>query len=228
MHRRERDKGNALRDFWGPTFEGAPVNKTMGKMFADRWCTKFDFAEIRPPGLHEFTVCISKLRDSAPGTDGLPLGAWKAAGEEGAKTLMAVEELMRSGLRMPMSFNESLTVFIPKGEAELDREEVLRAADEVRPISLKNSDNKVICSVLNFLLRGEVARKACTLQRGFVSGRRLLQNVVDLDAEARRIGFPSAVASIPVLVFWDLAAAFRASPTRGCGWCFAAPASRAA
>ena len=44
------------------------------------------------------------------------------------ESLMAVEELMRTGVRMPMCFNESLTLFIPKGEAELDREEVLRAA----------------------------------------------------------------------------------------------------
>ena len=208
VHRREYDKGNALRDFWRPTFEGKKVKVEMGKMFANRWCGEYDFSGCRPPGVHEFAACVSRLPDSAPGADGLPFSAWRAAGMAGATTIAMVETHLRMGLRMPMEFNTSITVFIPKGEDENDRIEVLRSADEVRPISLKNSDNKIICSTMNFILRDTVAVHASPLQRGFVGGRRLLQNVIDLDAKARAIGHPVRAAGLPSLIFWDLAAAF--------------------
>ena len=41
-----------------------------------------------------------------------------------------------------------------------------------------------------------------------MSGRQLAQNPIDFDSAARSLGHAGAVANIPVLAFWDLAAAF--------------------
>ena len=56
--------------------------------------------------------------------------------------------------------------------------------------------------------KGPLARGACPLQRGFVAGRHLLANVVDLDAHGREHGMASCVGDPAVLAFWDFAAAF--------------------
>eukprot|EP00972_Heterocapsa_arctica_P065067 9604690-Heterocapsa_arctica.AAC.1 len=76
-------------------------------------------------------------------------------------------------------------VFVPKGEDELDEQSVSREPVDTRPLSLKNSDNKLACSVLNFKFKAPLATGACLAQRGFVPGRQLVSNVVDLDAYGR-------------------------------------------
>ncbi len=89
-------------------------------------------------------------------------------------------------------------------------------------------DNKLICSVLYFKLRGVTAKWANPAQRGFVAGRRLMQNPVDLDAAARLHGCGSARAEKPLLAFFDLSAAF---PSLAHDWickAMAAMANRAA
>ena len=86
---------------------------------------------------------------------------------------------------MPISFNDGIMVFAPKGEREGDESAMYREAIDTRPLSLKSSDNKLVCGVMNFKCRGPLARGACPLQRGFVPGRQLLANVVDLDAYGR-------------------------------------------
>ena len=61
---------------------------------------------------------------------------------------------------------------------------------------------------MNFKCRGPLTRGACPLQRGFVPGRQLLENVVDLDAFGRAHGMSSVAGDPAVMAFWDFAAAF--------------------
>ena len=61
---------------------------------------------------------------------------------------------------------------------------------------------------MNLKRREPLARGVCPLQRGFVPGRQLLANVVDLDAFGHAHGMSSVVGDPAVLAFWDFAAAF--------------------
>ena len=45
-------------------------------------------------------------------------------------------------------------------------------------------------------------------QRGFVHGRQLVRNVVDLDTHARIFSMSATKEHLPALAFWDFAAAF--------------------
>jgi hypothetical protein len=206
---------DALRRVWAPVFEAKTVNHAMGKAFADRWGRAYDCSQVSPPCAADFAAHLAVVRDSAPGGDGLPYAAWKHAGIAGATTLAAVEGWMREGNPMPIEFNESVTVFLPKGESENDHIDCTRSAENLRPLGLKNSDNKVVCGVLNRRLRSSISRGACSLQRGFVGGRQMVQNVIDLDAAARCAGVRAFAAWLPALLFWDFAAAF---PSVGHGW----------
>ena len=166
---------------------------------------------LRSLPLWEEDLCcfMSRAVGSAPGPDGLPYSAWAAAGVHGARTLALLEEHLRSGLRMPFGFNALLKVFLPtQGEKGGESVEVIRAPEEVGLLGLSNTDNKLICGVRNHRMRGAASRFAVGLQRGFVSGRQLVQNPIDFDSAARSIGHPGTVANIPILAFWGLAAAF--------------------
>ena len=60
----------------------------------------------------------------------------------------------------------------------------------------------------NKKIRDPLAKQLCPAQRGFVQGRQLIQNVVDLDSEARVISMTHRTGSLPLMAFFDFAAAF--------------------
>ncbi len=86
---------------------------------------------------------------------------------------------------MPLCFFESLGIFIPKGAEEDDQNDLCRFGEDTRPLSLKDTDNKLIGTVTNKALTPTLSRSVVAEQRGFTAGRSLLSNVVDRDAMAR-------------------------------------------
>ena len=126
-----------------------------------------------------------------------------------------------------MNFNHGLFVFIPKIVGAI-ADAIFCHPLELRPLTLKNTDNKIIAGILNWCVHPIVPKTACSLQRGFVAGRQLVQNPVDLDFAARldalrfsadpshNLGFMSKlsikkvglVGSIPIMLLFDFAAAF--------------------
>ena len=198
----------ALSAAWSDTFSAQPSCMATAEEVIARWARPLDFSRVSPPSVEDFKTAASRARSSAPGRDGLPYEAWAAAGDSGASTLHAVCCSLLQGVPMPISFNDGVMVFAPKGEREGDESAVHREAIDTRPLSLKNSDNKLVCGVMNFKCRGPLTRGACPLQRGFVPGRQLLANVVDLDAYGRAHGMASVAGDPAVMAFWDFAAAF--------------------
>ena len=111
-----------------------------------RCARPLDFSGVAPPTVDDFRAAASWARSSAPGRDGIPYEAWAAAGDSGASTLHAVCCSLLQGvpIPMPISFNDGVMVFAPKGEREGDESAVFREAVDTRPLSLKNSDNKLV------------------------------------------------------------------------------------
>ena len=83
------------------------------------------------------------------------------------------------------SMTQLLTFFVPKGEFESDPVAICREPLETRPLSLKNSDNEICAAVVNRSMADVVKQGTHKTQNGFVSGRQLIQNPVDLDAAGR-------------------------------------------
>ena len=63
--------------------------------------------------------------------------------------------------------------------------QVVRAAHDTRPIALKLVKNKVVASAHVHVLAEVNKRTTSELQRGFVPGRQLLQNIVEIDCVGR-------------------------------------------
>jgi hypothetical protein len=103
---------------------------------------------------------------------------------------------------------------LPKGELAEDEVEIIRDGECTRPLGLKNTDNKVIVSATISTFRKDMRRSTHASQRGFVPGRLLVQNVLDLDAAARIQGMKAAIRHggksdrLAALALWDYAAAF--------------------
>ena len=83
------------------------------------------------------------------GIDGLLYAAWRAARSAGAKTLCAVASLLAQGSSVSHDFNHNVAIFLHKGDLEGDSSEISRKPEDTRPLSLKNTDNKIICSIYN-------------------------------------------------------------------------------
>ena len=133
----------------GPVFAEHPVDTARGAKFLDQWARPLDFSIAEPPKLEDYSRCLEEAKYSAPGGDGLPYCAWHAAGIEGARTLYTLGETLYAGFPTPFGFIDSVTCFPPKGDDAEDVNQCTRAAEDTRPLSLKNSDNKTICSVMN-------------------------------------------------------------------------------
>ena len=121
------------------------------------------------------------------------------------------------GICPPHKLNESGTVFPPTGVLDEDHHQVIREAGDTRPLSLKNSDDKMSTATVNDSVSNVISTGTHKSKNGFVKGRRLLQNLVDLDSFA---GLLSVIAStyniaadpgnlkIAILAFFDFASAF--------------------
>lgn len=66
---------------------------------------------------------------------------------------------------------------------------VFRPPLDIRPLTLTQADNKQVTQVLNHCISPVVEKCAIDTQRGFIHGRQLAQNVIDLDYHARLDAF---------------------------------------
>jgi len=197
----------ALSSFWSRTFAHRDIDMDQAKDYVATHMSRFVFHTVAPPDKKDFRRFLARVPHSSPGIDGIPYCAWKGAGDEAIDTLFEASLWLQRGLPLSWDFNEALTEWAVKGEEENDHVEVVRSPDSVRPLSLKNSDNKIICGVLNDKLSAPINQGACSLQRGFIKGRNFVNNIIDLDAHARAYATDTEV-NFPVMAMYDYGAAF--------------------
>ena len=221
-----------LKQAWGKTFavEGEMPSEE-AETFVEEYCNeiKWDWSECRPPTSDTIICYLILLSNSAPGRDGIPNAAWKALASCSCivSHIWTLLVTFLAGGVLPPNFNHGLFVFIPKAVGAMI-EAIFCHPSELRPLTLKNTDNKIIAGILNWCIHPIIVKTACSLQRGFVAGRQLVQNPVDLDFYARvdalkfsagphhKLQFMSdlsikklgLVSTIPIMLLFDFAAAF--------------------
>ena len=88
------------------------------------------------------------------------------------------------GGAVPGDFNFAYLALIPKGSHEEDKRLTARAPGETRPLSLSNSDGKILANALKNAMEDAIGRWAFEAQRGFIRGRKMLQNIMDVETRA--------------------------------------------
>ena len=220
---------SALRRHWGPTFAAKRLNRAC----LDRWLcedTAADWglkAAVHPLLADEGAWRIRKADvrralalagSSSPGPDGIPYSAWKKLGPLGVDVLFeAANGLMLEGGIESMleafpidacgnsQFNEALMIFIPKKCPQTFQNIEYHEPSDVRPLSVVNTDNRLMANAVRMRIEPLLAQAISPAQRGFLPGRSLIQNVVEIDGEMR---VASALGENSAAVFFDFAAAF--------------------
>ena len=96
----------------------------------------------------EFDDLTALKKDSAPGPDGIPYGAYKCAGNLGSQFPFNAYRALLEGGTVPDHFAESRTVFIPKTSDIDDNGRIIRSPDAFRPLTLCNCDCKLLTSAI--------------------------------------------------------------------------------
>ena len=145
---------------------------------------------------------ISSAKSSMPGPDGSPPGAYRALGPFAADILHQVTESLcsaegvqelttaysdrcRQGVH---DFNKSLLCCLQKKAAGTDPSiGDFYTGDTTRPLALVNVDNRIFASAARLTWEPLLANYISQQQQGFLKGRQMLNNIIDIDYHAMTI-----------------------------------------
>ena len=155
---------------------------------------------------------LANTNDSSPGPDGIPFLVWRRLRELGVTYLYeAIKEMVSEGgvenmRRDYPDFNASLLIFLPKKASGTPGDgTAYYNANGVRPLNITNTDNRILANVIRHIIEPIMGPTVTANQRGFISKRSMLANLVDVDEammESALTGGGSAA------LFFDFAAAF--------------------
>ena len=113
---------------------------------------------------------------------------------------------LRTG-HLPEDFNRAYLWLLPKGSCDRDKAgPVTREPGDTRPLSGSNTDGKFFASAFRRKADSVIARWANVSQRGFISERSMLENVVEVESASMGVSFSQSHRS--ALIPFDFAAAF--------------------
>ena len=103
-------------------------------------------------------------------------------------------------------FNCSLLHFLPKKvSGSLQDGTSYYEVDSVRPFNVTNSDNRLLASAVRLLVESWLSPRISPSQRGFITGRSMIANLIDIDEAMATTLLEDDAASA---FFFDFAAAF--------------------
>jgi hypothetical protein len=153
---------------------------------------------------------IDNSSNTRPGPDGIPYRAWRALGP------LSINVLFSAALRLehPLNaenphhqvLNASILCCLPKvgGSVHEDGHEIHKAS-ETRPLTITDCSNRLIANAYRYRWEGLIAPIIDENQRGFLPGRSMLQNVVDIEHKAMLTALSEDDGAV---IFFDFVAAF--------------------
>ena len=139
---------------------------------------------------------IKHSGSSAPGPDGIPFRAWRTLGPLATSILFAVAQCLETEdaesrlqqayydeqLETQHSYNESILVCLPKKKSTtLEDGTDVYQAQNTRPLNIVNADNRLMASAARNRWETHLARWILPRQQGFLPGRSILANLIDVD-----------------------------------------------
>ena len=124
----------------------------------------------------------------------------KGNGHQLAFYIMELLEAFCGNGILPEDINLGFMAFLDKKlEAQSDGHTpamVFRRPLDTRPLTLKQADNNQVAQVLNHCISAVIEKCAIDTQNGFIHGRQLAQNVIDLDFKPGWMPLISSVKEI--------------------------------
>ena len=223
------DMAKGLALMWAPVFSHKEANTTQAEKILALYTkhVKWDWSDISPPTLEHTTQYFEKAKNSAPGWDGIPNAAYKYGGLETQESVFLITQSLINGAPPPPNHNLGVWIFPrKKPSTSLDPPPLPLhlAPKETRSLTLKCTDNKANCSTTIACISPLTKLTTHSSQNGFVPGRQLLQNPVDIDTCSRINAFicmarrsvstidapldPLLASLLAITALFDFAAAF--------------------
>lgn len=199
------EMGAAMRLHWGTVFgERQPHRALLRQWIADELVgEQVPSWTVRRKDLHR---AIAEAPSSSPGPDGLPLTVWKQLGPLAEEVLWEAMQVLINPAKAhllaedwPM-FNESLLILLPK----LPAGQVGTPA-ETRPINITNGENRILANAIRYKAEAELGKWVTEMQQGFLPGRSLLRNVVEVSQSMQEVSLNQQSG---LAIFYDFQAAF--------------------
>ena len=231
VHSDPRAMAKALCDHWKTVFGHVSCNvdllhKWLTDLFPSGaqggWETclsKLDPSAWRVKREH-VAKAVKFAKHSMPGPDGMPACVFKALGDLAIDILFGVTEVLSCdnaieqlteayeamGHSAAQAFNISILCCLPKKPSGVDdRGEVFYKPGATRPLNVGNVDNRLIASAARLAWEPNFEKFVSKMQRGFLKGRQMLHNVIDIDYAAMTISLKHEFGG---LLLFDFKAAF--------------------
>lgn len=180
------EMSQALAQHWSTQFLARDVSDSrLSQFFKSNVVDLSDVAPLTPKTMQ---YCLRRRSDthSSPGPDGIPYQMWCSTPLETCRTLRLVFFDMCYASEASENFNISWTACPPKKVVESElANPILRAPQNTRPISGKNTDNKLIADSINLAWSETIHARAHRAQPGFIFSRNFLDNVLGADTLTR-------------------------------------------
>jgi hypothetical protein len=167
---------DALRDYWAPVYAHHEIDHDSAAKLFNIYRRNnshlFEFANLTLPDSDFFEEYIPKLRDSAPGKNGIPYSAYKAVVPLSAHIFSIHTKYMSTNVQPEgiSLFNEQLMWFAPKGISADDDFAVYREPSQLRTIFGSNTDSKIVAGAIASALTPATLAVTPAIQRGFCRG----------------------------------------------------------
>ena len=129
-------------------------------------------------------TAIQYSGNSAPGPDGIPYSAFRKSAIARGILLQATKHLLHTGEMgwIPPDFNYSRLICLPKKPSgHTDTGEVYFLPEATRPLSIVNTDNRLMAAALKLALHDWMEKWISHHQQGFLTGRSMNDNILQVD-----------------------------------------------
>ena len=163
---------------------------------------KTNLAELRPTS-DDVDIVFKRLRDSAAGPDGISSSLYAPLKNLAPAIFLRVVNGMLDGqTTFDEAFNHAFLCCIPKSSDEQDDTGTpVYTAGSTRPISIVDAANRIIAAILCVALERNVGSRISDMQKGFLHGRKMMSNLIDLDEAAQKISIRTSRGAIILLDF---------------------------
>ena len=209
----------ALRSHWAPVFSSRRGHPRLFRQWLEEDLPRHTLAALPPPGDPAWVVtrqdiqrALDRSPNSSPGPDGIPFLAWRTLGPVAATALFEAYQVLSSPrgsdvmLAEYPDFNASDMVFLQKSiSGTHDTAGDFCIPEDTRPLNIANTDNRLLANAVRLRLEPVLDAWISPMQRGFLPGRSLLSNVLDVDEGmmTTALAHPAGAA-----LFFDFKAAF--------------------
>jgi exonuclease III len=155
-------------DFWANIWRPAEASSQTITNYLSRYQRKI---RLQPPTpcLDHIISAIKHTNNSAPGPDGIPFAAFRVCKDIIAPILLDVLQQLMLKVKPPPGFNHGLLTLLPK--------KLTGKPKDTRPLSIPNSDNRIISSTLKIIITPTLQDFLHPNQKAFLPGRAIGDNI---------------------------------------------------